>query len=574
MAERKEGVCFLEQEKTRQMVNSVPLPATATKSIKVVLLDLPPEVLIHIFLHLPFTSVVICQGINRHLQALISESAKLQYYVYLGIFGLVDNPQCSLPVSERLDRLFARERRWEDLDFDFDKIIDVPAVARHKRCGVSARLFSILYQDAVHLEIQIPSEAVQGVRWKRTFPERTLINGAKRVYDHDLCIIITAQPRTTATNAADPHVTHEVQVHLNQSSTGKPHPDAQRVISFEIHEQFEEIWASVECVGNNLVLVIRDRVETHKPDNQVYVYEWKTGELKLRLSAPFGSYLYPLFLTMRIFVLPNATTGELEYWRIPQHAPEPTSEQPFLVLSLPRLSFDKAFDWIACRAEPGPTNEPQGTSKPFGADPHHAIVIFDVVIRPADRSQNTTKFAFFVHRSSLVRCMDIFSAPISSGERLKPVPYDAWGPPVCRWFNESVDGYLIRRIAGAFGQRYIASATNTMAPLLLLNFNQVDVAKVLVAKKRTSQAETQCKGDQNAGQDEGRGYFEGKLLEGNGEWEAREERKVKEAVPQTHGISTPEVSFSSSAKKLEIDSSLTSQPRAKAITRALDPLND
>ncbi|KAF9440472.1 hypothetical protein P691DRAFT_782270 [Macrolepiota fuliginosa MF-IS2] len=199
-----------------------------------------------------------------------------------------DNPHYGLPISERLNRLLVRERRWEELDFDFDKIIDIPVVATSRRVNLSAGVFSMLYESGVLHQVRIPSGADQEVEWKEIHVAPFFITSGKRLLEQDLQVFIAAQPQTVYTNAAKPHTIHEVQVHLNQLSTGEPHPDAQRTISFKTREEFGRPWVGVECVGDNLLLVLSDDIEEHKPDDQVYAYDWKTGERKLvRYSSSF-----------------------------------------------------------------------------------------------------------------------------------------------------------------------------------------------------------------------------------------------------------------------------------------------
>ncbi|KAF9452108.1 hypothetical protein P691DRAFT_661738 [Macrolepiota fuliginosa MF-IS2] len=458
--------------------------ATIAKVAGFAFLDLPPETVTHILLHLPFTSVVTCKGVNRHLQILISESAELQYHIHLGIYRLVDNPHCHLPVSERLSQLLARECRWEKLDFDFDRTINIPIPDLWAGSRLSGSVFSILYDGGVLYEMQIPNEADQETVWNKAHPEQLVETIS--VYEQDLHVLITAQPRTVLTNEAGPRTIHEIRFHISRLSTGEPHPDSQQVISFETREEFGMLWAVMECAGDNLVLVLRDDegvhpndAGAHGPDDQVYVYEWKTGKLKM-LSAPFGSYHYPLILTSHIFLLPNTRTGELEYWRIPQNLSEPTSGQPFFILSLPRLCLNKFFGHIFCRAEYNPSIGPCITSKPFYTNPHHAIVIFHVTIQMTDFPLDLTSLTFFVHRSSLVGCLDKFSAFMSSDERPNSVPYDDWGVHVCRWLEPA--DFPLHVLPSTFGQRYVTSP-KWMEPLTLLDFNPLGVKRALTTEK-------------------------------------------------------------------------------------------
>ncbi|KAF9440082.1 hypothetical protein P691DRAFT_803594 [Macrolepiota fuliginosa MF-IS2] len=564
MAEQRAALRLQEKRKARQMADSS-TTATATRPVGVTLLDLPPEILTHILLHLPFTSVVICGGVNRHLQVLISESAELQYYVHLGVYGMVDNPHCGLPISERLNRLLVRERRWEELDPDFEKIIDVPVVAEHRRRHLSTGVLSILYESGVLRQVQIPSEADQEAEWKEIRTAPFLINSGMRSLEQDLHILITAQPQTVYTNAVKPHTVHEVQVHLNQLSTGEPHPDAQRTISFKMREEFGRPWVAVECVGDNLLLILRDAMEEHKPDDRIYAYDWKTGERKLEINAPFGSYRRLLFLTTHTFLLSNASNGELEYWRIPQGPSEThTPDQPFFILSLPPLSSGNVFRQIFLSAKPQPAGGLQAASKPFYTDPHRTIIIVEVTIQPVDGSRMTV-FSFFVHRSSLMECLDTFSAFISSDERPTPVPYDDWGPSVCRWFSGSANGYSMGSIIRVFGQRYTSAAIGA-GPLIVLNFNPIDVAKVLVAKKRhISEVKTQDERSQNVDRDKGNQYIE----ENQGGESAR---KGKEISSRT---SVPGILYGPFTQGPQITSSSFSPwLQTKVVIRALDPLAD
>ncbi|KAF9444337.1 hypothetical protein P691DRAFT_763497 [Macrolepiota fuliginosa MF-IS2] len=537
------------------------------------LVDLPPEILIHTLLRLPFTSVVICRGVNRYLQALISGSTELQYYVHLGISGLVDNPRCNLSVSERHSRLLARELRWEELKPDFDKIIDVPVTSQWKRTGWSGGIFSILNGDGVLREIHIPREAGRGVKWKEARSEQVLIGPGVHTHEHDLHVLATAQPRIVYTSTGRPQSIHEIRLQSSRLSTGEPHPAARRVISFETHEELFQPSAAVQCVGECLVLVLWDLLEgPFKPDDQVYVYAWKTGELKMRFSAPLGSYRRILVLTTDIFVLPNATTGELEYWKIPQRPLESTFTLPFFILSLPRLRPDKILHSIYCSGEPNPTSGVRGASKPFYTDPHHALVTFYVIIQSADLVQEID-FMFFVHRNSLLGCLDKFPTFISSDEWPESVPYDDWGPSICRWFSDSIDGHQIVCLATAFGWRFAPSTTSIAAPIILLNFSQIDVARVLAAEKHSPKVAPLGVDDRGGDRNEADEDAEGPdLSEDKGGQGLGPAGKDKEVSSQSHETSAPGISSDQPVEKTKEDDSPRVQ--AKAVIRALDPLDD
>ncbi|KAF9448678.1 hypothetical protein P691DRAFT_800388 [Macrolepiota fuliginosa MF-IS2] len=444
-----------------QMANS----SLVATTIKVTLLELPPEILTHIFLDLPFTSVVVCQGVNRYLQILISESAEVQYYIHLGISGLVDNPRCHFPVSERLGRLQLRERHWETMNFDFNKIVEVPFRFPYYRTELTARFFSGIAANGGLYYMQIPSAPDWEVKWRQVRSERMIISMGACVYEQDLHVYITAQPRIIYTNIAAHRTVYEVRA----------------IIPFETPERFGEPYILMGYSENNLLMVLRDNTHTEKPDEGVYVYDWRTSELKLRLSAPFRSYNYPLVLTRETFILPNAKTGELEYWRFPQSPSEPMQHQPFFVLSLPQLASDGAFQYFSCRIEPNPGTQSYSALKPFCNDPDKAIVTFIFAVELAGSALPRVHFTLFVHRTFLVGCPNKFSAFMSSDGQPKPVPYDEWGPSACRWFN--INDFQAEWLETTFGQRCIAPPPDTeAAPLTLFDFSPIGVAMALATE--------------------------------------------------------------------------------------------
>ncbi|KAF9448675.1 hypothetical protein P691DRAFT_775215 [Macrolepiota fuliginosa MF-IS2] len=454
VARQQETLRLQETNRGRKLAKSLSTEAII-RPVGPTLLDLPLEILTHILLHLPSTSVVICQGVNRYLHALIFESTELQYHIHLGISGLVDNPRCDLSVAERLSLLLVRERRWEELDFDFHKVVDVTLPFKSSMTTLSAGILGGVATEECRY-MQIPSAATEEVKWREIRTEQTIAMDAPGFYMPDLRVLITAQPRTVHKGAAKPTTIHDIRVHLNQLSTGEPHPDVRcTTISFETREEFETPMVTMRCAGDNMVLVLQDRGESNEPDDQVLVYEWKTGELKLRFNAPWDSYYQPMFLTTHLFLLANAATGELEYWKIPQSLSEPTLSRPFFLLSLPRLRAGNTFRYITCLAEPdaGPCN----TSKPFYTNPQHAIATCYVNVLSAGSG---AIFRLFVHRSSLIGCLDRFSAFTSFNEPPEPIPYDQWGPP-----------------------KYILPPPPVArAHLMLLDFNPIDVAKVLATE--------------------------------------------------------------------------------------------
>jgi len=164
------------------------------------------------------------------------------------------------------------------------------------------------------------------------------------------------------------------------------------------------------------------------------------------------------------------------------------SPRPFFAISLPELKEAAMYDSISCRADPNPTSTYRHSSRPFHADPHHAIAIFSITIH-VDRfgggGNDPNYFLLFVHRSSLVQCLDRYPSCVSYDGDPQPIPYSEWGQSICRWLTAG--SFPARWITTTSGQRCIIipdpiSHINT--PLVLLNFNQNDVTKLHTVEKR------------------------------------------------------------------------------------------
>ncbi|KAF9441931.1 hypothetical protein P691DRAFT_790310 [Macrolepiota fuliginosa MF-IS2] len=62
-----------------------------------------------------------------------------------------------------------------------------------------------------------------------------------------------------------------------------------------MYEKFKTLMVTMKCARDNMVLVLQDLGAMNEPDNQVLVYEWRTGELKLWFNGNLGQWLKTTF---------------------------------------------------------------------------------------------------------------------------------------------------------------------------------------------------------------------------------------------------------------------------------------
>ena len=85
---------------------------------------------------------------------------------------------------------------------------------------------------------------------------------------------------------SEPHInigaatTYDIEIQFIEFSTGNPHPHAREHRLLVMNTEWEKPSVGIEIVGENLVLILSHTNEW-RPDNRIFIYEWKTGVLKV-----------------------------------------------------------------------------------------------------------------------------------------------------------------------------------------------------------------------------------------------------------------------------------------------------
>ncbi|EKM77109.1 hypothetical protein AGABI1DRAFT_77888 [Agaricus bisporus var. burnettii JB137-S8] len=458
------------------------------------LLHLPPEILTQVVLLLPLKSIVVCKQVNHYIRSLILDSVEIRYLVQLLLLELVENPHCSLSIHERLSILEKRNRS-KGIDARLRKRIRIP----FQKSGIYDLTGGIyLLGDAtrtslhyMHLPDKVDLSNDEEIEWrgKEVRMEHTIIDMGLNVYEHDLLAVITMCAQTALQRNL-----FDIRLHLYKVSTALPHPEAQRPVISVTQVEWDRPALGIEIVGNNLVLILAYSDNNHKPDDRMFIYDWKSGVLKMSFRAPYQTYSGLIFVTQDVFMTPNSNNATFEYWRVPKEQSDAPT-RPFFILALPELCPEDnvGIDTIECRAEPNPTSSFRHSPKPFHPDPYHAIAIFNISIRSREFRiihniphpiQLARQFFLFVHRSSLAECLDRFDNYISYHDDPSPVPYDDWGQDICRWIP--ADGYSSQWITKTSGQKCVLfpemghfGLNASSESITMLDFNQTEVARVL-----------------------------------------------------------------------------------------------
>ncbi|EPQ57661.1 hypothetical protein GLOTRDRAFT_74568 [Gloeophyllum trabeum ATCC 11539] len=444
------------------------------------LVGLPTELLVRCLYFLEYIDLLACRAVNRLLNTVINESSLLQYTIELAAAHAEDNPYCDLPASEKLRQLKARQNGW--LYFNVAETIAVDV--KHRPSGIYDFTGGVyLLGEAPHFGGPRPTKGLQYIRlpslgearairgelpWHGIDVKEDIVDVGLAVQEHDLIAVVT--------HAAiiGPNSRTFISFQILQFSTGKPHPlAAQPVIPVvEATTLFGHISVGIEIVGDLLVLLLTFPFALDAED-RLYVFDWKTGDVKLTHTARGMTYTSFTFLSPTTIVLPNLQAATLELCDLTDPDPGPPPRLKIHTrLGLPRLYSTCRIMRVGCRGEPNPAPSPRGPRYPRDPAPFHdapadAIIVFNLLIQEQPLLQQLTSVSFVVHRSSLL-------ARLAAGAQ---VPWARWGPRATRWFDS--DDVPTRWITTTCGQRYVTTADELPSRVTVMDFGRHAVGRAL-----------------------------------------------------------------------------------------------
>lgn len=427
------------------------------------LLSFPPEIITQILSLLSLKDLYRCEMTCQRLLAHIRESVLLTYVKESQIAGVIDNPSCLLPISEKLAALRQQERAWQTLDLPPPTRIAIPATNPiGSFYELKGGYFFLSAVTEVGLEgagtfvryIEFSDPSNLAVGWKEIRLPGSMLDIAVCVEEHDLIALITLDSLQPPTLTTFNYHDQSLSIHFLTMSTGQPHPDARLpVLSLVDVESFPaQPTAKLEIVGDLLALLLTFAGDGLNILDRLFVYNWRTGCLVSRWSAEHKSCSSFAFISHDIILLGDQLKGCFELLHVSsspnsQSESHPTklmdtdeahsegSSSPIILasLELPRLVDSVRYNPIICRCEPSPLH-PVSIPKskdPFIGDTNRSLVVVQVTVVPNDPLDLGQRYIFVVNVAAILSFCDTLAA-ISHPPR---VCWESWGADHSRWFD-------------------------------------------------------------------------------------------------------------------------------------------
>ncbi|THH13361.1 hypothetical protein EW146_g6840 [Bondarzewia mesenterica] len=233
---------------------------------------LPTELILKILENLDYQSILACQRVNRGLKELVDGSASLQYAVGLAAARSHDGPASHHSTAERLQTLREHQIAWRKLEWKEHAIFPM-AVGNVWELYGGVFVQSNNHSKTLYFK-QLPS-VLRGIDmrdWDLTFEFRIRDFGIDPAQD---LLIVIQESYQSGINVCN--------IHLRSISSGAAHSAAPKssLLQHSLHAIQEDWSYSIIIDGDHLGILF---INNEEADNEFVVWNWKSGDIILRLS--------------------------------------------------------------------------------------------------------------------------------------------------------------------------------------------------------------------------------------------------------------------------------------------------
>ncbi|KAF8524159.1 hypothetical protein JB92DRAFT_2881353 [Gautieria morchelliformis] len=402
---------------------------------------LPNDVLIRVFKELDACDIRRCSLTCRVFHEAIRDSVLLQYRLELAVAGLEDGgTECRLSIAERLAQLRTIEQGWAKLCFRQKTTVDLPQCHTWRlRGGVLAHDYAPEMPSVLSF-VQLPS-AIRGTPVHIWQIDMEVIMQQFAIDPPQDLVVLVAWPETPDGQW------HTFLIHLRAMSTGERHPCATEPVLSCVPTLLDTDYSfNTQIMGDFLAILYRTPGDYLR--DQLYVWDWKTGQLLAFLGAsPRTADITSFsFLSLRHFITVRCTSEpdgcyqpELLMYDFIAARPEGSMEPRLVrIYQLPCLSQNIATSLFILGS--GPPSEPPTFFYPTSCSRLLTVSMHFTYLLQEQH------YVLFVHVPSLLEEVNARS----NADQLT-VPWENWGPlrtrmmPICDYRA----GYHV------YGTRYV-----------------------------------------------------------------------------------------------------------------------
>ncbi|KAJ7184477.1 hypothetical protein C8R46DRAFT_461341 [Mycena filopes] len=377
------------------------------------LLDLPPELLVHIFYSLDLPAFTALLATNRRVKSIIDDSALLQYQRAARAACVEDNPRNgNLTSAQKLTALQRWQHAFTALHPSSIRTVPMDEFPIQNSYSLSGGRF--VMTEADEMSLRWTSLADIEPAWKRLEIGEHIVEFGLA---DDLLVVISS---------SNPHdaLDHGVKLRLYEMPSHTPHPMAQESIILLPQHRAGPFY-TVDVCGPRLSILF----DCLQPGNdeetfttRLVVYDWKRNHLLMDIS---GDYSVAMFVSADTMLLAQIDT--LQLWDISGGVE--SVDAPKISLKLSQLKAPGTYDISGIES-----HRSSPSHRPFQAAFADSILALDVEIAMDDDDDDDdfAELLLVVPRRALGQLIQ--STNRQPGNELS---WKEWGPPIARWLDAS-----------------------------------------------------------------------------------------------------------------------------------------
>ncbi|RPD76028.1 hypothetical protein L226DRAFT_461728 [Lentinus tigrinus ALCF2SS1-7] len=440
------------------------------------LLDLPPEILIAVLVHVDFRTVLHCrQVVCALLKNLVDDDTSLQYIIELGAAGMEDGPSSTLTPSARLALLRERQSAWKSLTWRSEATYPMTIGEYWELYG------GVLAQEEGGKKLvfrQLPS-AIRGIEAR----EWEIRDAGTDIQDfsmdpaQDLLVVVEERIEYSETTCS---------LHLKSLLTGAPHPDVTGSAVLTHQTFLQGFTYSLRIAGDYVGTVLSGELEE---PSELVVWNWRTGDRKLCVGGyHFSSFTFlsPRHILLAAFGDVNHPEYEISGWDDPKKPRilvldlDVVSPQPVQLRDLeftceflyPELRPTCGIGGMAIRSDPAPHAQPHPSLRvPFSVVREERL--FAISLHFREGLQRPTLLSL-VPSSTLFRSL----SSIPHGQTRHTFTWADWGPTGSRFYRTPRATVNVVWICYVYGMSFVyLSSVAAYQTVVVLDFNQREIRR-------------------------------------------------------------------------------------------------
>ncbi|KAG2144403.1 uncharacterized protein EDB93DRAFT_1207852 [Suillus bovinus] len=416
------------------------LPTTKVDSETPTFILLPSELLVEILRHVDGRSILRCSSVCRKLNSVIDSSAELQYRIELALDCMVDGPQSTVTISERLEQLRTLRRAWTL--FEWKKEVRVPMPGSCHAYELVGGIFAKTSPSGGPANQFGSQKFISSWLPSSSGPGHTLVRKDIGISTRDFAID-PSQDLIALVQSDDNFVNDSsyTEVHIRTISSNVKHPEATFPILRTL-TPFTMTSAFIQIVDDVIGMMFWMEIESPR----ITIWNWKKGQILVdRDGDELPNHISDFsFISNRAYMITRGKDGgSIQIFTFGENQQEIAHVATLLLPPLKSLTH-----LVHCTIHTGPFVARCLPNTPFWTNQEERMYVLSMNYIQVDPNVPSArpKFFLFFKNSTPLRYIRKYHEQRETSSL--EVPWEEWGPHESRMLHYQAPYQWLRYVHG------------------------------------------------------------------------------------------------------------------------------